>query len=88
MSSIFKIWGHRRRIHLNGQYEIDLLDLKANTFCSTHFHKDKINKFIVISGRVKIESEFGSVILKENNTTKLYQIICKYLVEGYKERIS
>lgn len=65
-SNIFKVWGKRRRIHLNGKYEIDLLDLKKDTFCSTHRHKTKINKFAVVKGRVKIQSEFGDVILKAN----------------------
>jgi len=62
-SSIFKIWGLRKRILLTDTTEIDLLHLKRNTFCSTHRHDKKINKFIVISGCVKIESEFGDITL-------------------------
>jgi quercetin dioxygenase-like cupin family protein len=66
-SNIFKVWGKRRRIHLNGRYEIDLLDLKKDTYCSTHRHTKKINKFVVVSGKVKIQSEFGDIILKAND---------------------
>jgi len=66
--NINKIWGTRRRIHLDDKNEVDLLYLKANTFCSTHTHKNKINKFIVISGNVRIETEFGSASLMENES--------------------
>lgn len=68
MENIFKIWGERRRIHLDDKNEIDLLYLKKDTFCSTHTHKNKINKFTVISGQVLIETEFGNKLLKANET--------------------
>ena len=58
MENIFKIWGERRRIHVDEKNEIDHCILKANTFCSTHTHKTKINKFLVLSGKVRIETEF------------------------------
>ncbi len=64
MESIYKIWGERRRILLTDNTEIDLLYLKKDSFCSTHRHKNKINKFVLISGKVKIETEFGSQLLK------------------------
>ncbi len=60
MENIYKIWGERHRLLLNEQTEIDLLYLKKDTFCSTHTHKYKTNKFILISGQVTIETEFGS----------------------------
>lgn len=59
MNNIQKIWGERNRVLLNNQTEIDLLYLKGKTFCSTHTHKEKANKFILISGQVTIETEFG-----------------------------
>lgn len=63
-SNIFKIWGERRRLLLTDKTEIDLLYLKGESFCSTHRHKDKINKFYVITGKVAIETEFGTKVLK------------------------
>lgn len=66
MSNIHKVWGERRRILLTKNSEIDLLYLEKNTFCSTHKHKHKINRFVVISGKVRIESEFGKKILTKN----------------------
>jgi mannose-6-phosphate isomerase-like protein (cupin superfamily) len=68
MSNIHKIWGERRRIHLDDKNEIDLLYLKRDTFCSTHNHKAKHNKFIVVSGKVRIESEYGNVSLSPNDS--------------------
>jgi len=70
-SNIFKIWGLRKRILLTKTSEIDLLYLKKNCFCSTHKHKKKINKFVVVKGKVIIESEYGKIILKE---TEIFEI--------------
>jgi len=64
--NINKIWGERRRIHLDEKNEIDLLYLKQDTFCSTHTHKAKSNKFIVIKGKVRVETEFGHLDLTKN----------------------
>jgi mannose-6-phosphate isomerase-like protein (cupin superfamily) len=68
MEYINKVWGERRRIHLDDKNEIDLLYIKKDTFCSKHTHKNKINKFIVIEGKVRIETEFGSCILTKNES--------------------
>lgn len=62
-SNVFKIWGKRKRILLTNKCEIDLLHVHANAFCSRHSHRNKINKFVVVSGVVAIESEFGTIIL-------------------------
>lgn len=56
----FKIWGIKSRIHEDSHNEIDLLELKKNSFCSVHHHIDKINKFILVSGKVDIVSELGT----------------------------
>ncbi len=66
--NIFKIWGTRRRMLLTIRTEIDLLHIKKNSFCSTHSHKFKINRFFVISGKVKIETDYGSQILNPNES--------------------
>jgi len=68
MSNILKVWGERRRILLDDKNEIDLLYLKKDHFCSTHAHKSKANRFIVVSGSVRIDAEFGNVILTKNKT--------------------
>ncbi len=68
MGNVYKVWGERRRILLTEQAEIDLLYLKANTFCSTHKHTYKSNLFYVIKGEVRIETEFGNKVLKANES--------------------
>ena len=72
MSNINKIWGERRRIFLNNQVEADLLYLKKDTFCSTHSHSTKINRFVVVSGKIKIETDYGSKILYPNDSWDVY----------------
>ena len=67
----FKVWGQRRRILLTPNSEIDLLTVNKNCFCSKHSHKKKINKFVVIKGKVKIESEYGAVVLKDNESFEI-----------------
>lgn len=67
-SNIMKIWGERRRMLLTDQTEIDLLYLKKDSFCSTHSHVTKINKFVVVEGKVRIETEFGKKTLTKNQS--------------------
>jgi len=61
---IHKIWGVRNRIHLGTRHEIDMLTLSKDSFCSSHYHNKKINKFHVISGEIIIETERGTILLK------------------------
>ena len=70
-NNIFKIWGQRRRLLLTDTSEIDLLYIKKDCFCSNHFHNHKINRFVVISGKVQIQSEYGEVILKANESLEI-----------------
>ncbi len=67
MDNINKIWGTRSRILLNDYNEVDLLHLKKDTFCSKHTHIDKINRFILVSGKVEIQTELGNKILLPND---------------------
>jgi len=67
-SSIYKVWGTRIRLLLTNECEIDLLYLKKDSFSSKHTHKTKINRFYVVEGKVRIETEFGKKTLKKNNS--------------------
>ncbi len=73
--NINKIWGERRRILYTTKTEIDLLYLKADTFCSTHTHQFKINRFLVVEGKVRIETEFGDVILEKNQSWEVHPFL-------------
>jgi len=70
-SNVFKVWGTRRRLLLTDTSEIDLLYVKKDSFCSLHLHNKKINKFTVISGKIQIQSEYGDVILKANESFEI-----------------
>jgi len=72
MSNLHKIWGERRRIRLDDKNEIDLLYLNKRCFCSTHSHAVKINKFIVVSGVVVIETEYGRKVLRQNESFEVH----------------
>jgi mannose-6-phosphate isomerase-like protein (cupin superfamily) len=61
--NIFKIWGTRNRLLLDDKNEIDLLYVNKDTFCSLHSHETKINRFYVIEGSIRIETEYGRKIL-------------------------
>ena len=63
-SNVFKVWGIRQRLLLTDTTEIDLVTVNKDTFCSTHSHQQKINKFYVLSGKIQIQSEYGDVILE------------------------
>jgi len=63
LNNVFKIWGERHRILLDEKNEMDVLLLKKGTFCSKHRHVYKDNTFILISGKVVIETEFGNKVL-------------------------
>ena len=64
--NIHKVWGERRRIFLNDKCEIDLLYINKNSFCSTHSHIAKINKFVVVEGCLEIQTTYGTKILNKN----------------------
>lgn len=71
MSNAFKVWGERRRLLLTKNAEIDLLYLKKHTFCSYHTHQRKINRFVVVSGKIRLDTEFGKKILTKNQSFEI-----------------
>lgn len=88
-SNIFKIWGIRKRLLLTSTVEIDLINIKKDSFCSTHFHHNKINKFVVLYGKVRIESEYGSLILTSGEEFEIRPPLVHrfYGVERFNEMI-
>ena len=95
--SIFKVWGERRRLLLTDQTEIDLLYLRKGGFSSRHNHESKINKFIVVEGKIRIDTEFGKKTLVKNESFEVSPplmhrflaledsivVECAYVEEGY-----
>ena len=63
-----KIWGKKINLFNTKKIDVDVLFLKKNTFCSTHWHDKKNNIFMLISGCVYINiwenNEIDEVELK------------------------
>ena len=59
-NTIKKIWGTRARVLKTDQCEIDILKLDKKTKCSWHNHNQKINRFILIMGDVRVNTSLGS----------------------------
>lgn len=72
MSNVHKIWGERKRILLTFTNEIDLLYLKAGTFSSTHYHDNKVNRFVLISGKVRVETQYNKKDLQINEIFEVF----------------
>lgn len=71
-NNIHKIWGNRKRILINDLVEIDHLEIKKNYCCSVHRHRAKVNRFYMISGKVKIKTEYGETILKAGESMDVF----------------
>jgi len=63
-----KVWGSREELFKNDNVLVTLLRLNAGTYSSFHNHKSKTDKFTLIRGEVKINTELGETILKEGQS--------------------
>jgi quercetin dioxygenase-like cupin family protein len=60
MTVIRKIWGNCYKILRLDNAEIDLLYLEKDSVCSKHYHNEKRNLFLLISGKVNIVTDLGT----------------------------
>ena len=67
---ISKIWGYKETVYRDEKRQIDILYLKKDTFCSWHYHHNKINQLILLNGRVNISLE--------TNLKKINYELCLY----------
>lgn len=63
METIAKVWGTRTRIFANKNIAVDFLNLKKNSHCSFHVHKNKYNRFYVLSGQLDLIIDNQNIIL-------------------------
>lgn len=54
-----KVWGQTRVTHQSEFYSRHELRTKAGGFCSFHYHSERANRFIVLSGIVRVVWVFG-----------------------------
>lgn len=66
-----KVWGYKYRIFENDKVELDLLYLEHDSACSIHSHKEKINLFFLIKGKVKIKTDLGE---KQLTVNELFEV--------------
>ena len=64
---IYKVWGFKIRMLETATTVVDLLTLKKGGFCSWHYHDFKYNLFIVLEGKVLIETEDYTKVLAKND---------------------
>lgn len=66
-NKILKIWGFKYRLLETATTVVDLLTLKKGGFCSWHYHDFKYNLFIVLEGKILIETEDYTKVLLKND---------------------
>ena len=59
-----KIWGTTRVIFSAQRYSKHYLVVKANSYCSLHYHENRANDFELIKGKVEVISFYGPQIKK------------------------
>lgn len=68
-----KVWGSTANLYLSQEVEVALIRIKKGGFCSWHSHKNKFNRFTVISGSLEIVIDkghcFDKIVLTENMST-------------------
>ena len=64
-NKIIKVWGFKYRLLETATTVVDVLTLKKGGFCSWHYHDFKYNLFIVLEGKVIIETDdYTKVLIK------------------------
>lgn len=62
-----KVWGHTSPLFNKNNTELHLVHINKGGFCSRHLHKFKFNKFVVISGKLKVTiwKDYGTSTLED-----------------------
>lgn len=59
MEWFYKIWGQTRELVNSQFYSKHELLVNAGGYCSIHFHRQRANRFLVVSGQIEIVEFFG-----------------------------
>jgi len=68
MERELKLWGERWILRKSSNNALSYLVVKEGHRCSWHHHEQKFNLFFVLSGKLEILTEDGSVILGPGET--------------------
>jgi len=58
-----KIWGTTKRVFAHNSTDAHVIHIKKGGYCSFHSHKSKWNRFVVISGSLKIKQEPANITI-------------------------
>jgi mannose-6-phosphate isomerase-like protein (cupin superfamily) len=67
-----KIWGTNNEIYANDLCSVNVLKVKKGGHCSYHTHVSKHNVFFVISGQLKIATEYGDSIIQADQVFTVF----------------
>lgn len=51
-----KYWGLTRRVFYQNNVEMHYMEITPGGYCSEHFHQMKFNRFVVLSGKLRVET--------------------------------
>jgi quercetin dioxygenase-like cupin family protein len=62
-----KVWGETRLLFNKNNVEVHFVDIKKGGYCSKHLHRYKYNRFIVMSGKLKVTiwKDYGTEVLED-----------------------
>lgn len=66
-----KEWGAEYHLE-NIDYCLKILELKQDFQCSLHYHKKKMETFLILSGYVQLEAAEGNYILTPGEKFRIY----------------
>jgi len=67
VKKVDKVWGYEKWIENNEKYCSKLLVLNKGYQCSMHYHKNKDEVFLVLSGHVRLELDGKVIHMREGN---------------------
>lgn len=57
-----KVWGTAHHVFCSETCAVSVLETKKGGFSSNHYHRDRVNRFIVQSGQIDIVHECGPTV--------------------------
>ena len=49
-----KVWGCVRHVFSSDQCAVSILEVEKGSYCSKHYHRERVNRFIVQSGVIAV----------------------------------
>lgn len=59
-----KVWGKARHIFSSPSCAVSVLEVNEGFRCSRHYHRHRVNRFVVQSGEINVVTPYGANNLK------------------------